>query len=278
MNPSEKPANANPTKRTTQGFIAGGLIGGLGGLIGLGGAEFRLPVLKGLFKLPTLEAVIFNKAMSLVVVATALLSRSVNIEWGLLFDQWAIAVNLLAGSLIGAWFAAGFAMKIPAATLDRIVFALLLGLAFVMIAEHVFQLHWLGGALVPDGPLRWFIGLIAGLIIGTVAAVLGVAGGELLIPTITILYGLDIKLAGSLSLAISLPTMLVGFARYTQSNSFAVLKREKGLFGGMTAGSLVGAVIGGLAIGFVAPSWLIILLAVVLLISAYKTFQHSKAH
>ena len=31
--------------RTSQGFVAGLLIGPLGGLIGLAGAEFRLPVL-----------------------------------------------------------------------------------------------------------------------------------------------------------------------------------------------------------------------------------------
>jgi len=267
-----------PLKRPIKGFIAGGLIGGLGGLIGLGGAEFRLPVLKGIFGLPTLEAIIFNKAMSLVVVATALLARSYHIEWATLGAQWPIALNLLLGSLVGAWFAAGVAMKIRAVTLDKIVFFLLIGLAFVMIAEQFFKLHWLGGALVPEGPVRWIIGIIAGLIIGIVAAVLGVAGGELLIPTITILYGLDIKLAGSLSLAISLPTMLVGFARYTQSGSFSVLQREKPLFIGMTAGSLIGAILGGLALGFIAPDWLIIALAAILLISAYKTFQHSRAH
>jgi len=47
--------------RAGQGLLAGGLIGTLGGLIGLGGAEFRLPVLVGLFRLDTLEAIIFNK-------------------------------------------------------------------------------------------------------------------------------------------------------------------------------------------------------------------------
>lgn len=44
---------------------------------------------------------------------------------------------------------------------------------------------------------------------------MGVAGGELLIPTIVLLYGTDIKIAGSLSLAVSLPTMLVAFARFS---------------------------------------------------------------
>ena len=54
---------------------------------------------------------------------------------------------------------------------------------------------------------------MAGLFIGSVAALTGVAGGELLIPTTVLLYGVDIKIAGNLSLAVSLPTMLVAFAR-----------------------------------------------------------------
>jgi hypothetical protein len=37
---------------------------------------------------------------------------------------------------------------------------------------------------------------------------MGVAGGELLIPTRVLLFGADIKLAGSLSLAVSLPTIV----------------------------------------------------------------------
>jgi hypothetical protein len=43
---------------------------------------------------------------------------------------------------------------------------------------------------------------------------MGVAGGELLIPTFVLLYAIAFKVAGSLFLAVSLPTMLVAFARY----------------------------------------------------------------
>ena len=57
-------------------FGSGALIGALGGLIGLGGAEFRLPVLIGGFGFAALEAVILNKAMSLIVVASALPFRA----------------------------------------------------------------------------------------------------------------------------------------------------------------------------------------------------------
>jgi uncharacterized membrane protein YfcA len=51
---------------------------------------------------------------------------------------------------------------------------------------------------------------------GVVASLLGVARGEFLIPTLVLLFGADINMAGSLSLAVSLPTMLVGFARYSR--------------------------------------------------------------
>jgi len=68
-------------------------------------------------------------------------------------------------------------------------------------------------AAMLTGLPQMLVGVIVGFIIGIIAALLGVAGGELLIPALVLLFGVDIKLAGSLSLAVSLPTMLVGFVR-----------------------------------------------------------------
>ena len=51
------------------------MVGLLGGMIGLGGAEFRLPLLIGVFGFVALQAVVMNKAMSLLVVLTALPAR-----------------------------------------------------------------------------------------------------------------------------------------------------------------------------------------------------------
>lgn len=260
--------------RTTQGVAAGGVIGALGGLIGLGGAEFRLPVLVGLFRLQTLEAVIFNKAMSLVVVTAALLFRGTAISPEVLWSYRSVAFNLLAGSLIGAWWAAGHAIALSRQTLDRIIMVMLALLALVMLSEAGFGLQAAGAPLVAAGPAQLVAGVLAGLGIGVVAALLGVAGGELLIPTIVLLYGLDIKLAGSLSLAVSLPTMLVGFFRYRRAGAFAVLGRERALFQGMAAGSLLGAALGSLLLGLVPGRWLTGLLGLILLVSAIKTFRH----
>ncbi|WP_410646555.1 hypothetical protein [Amycolatopsis sp. cmx-4-54] len=55
-------------------------------------------------------------------------------------------------------------------------------------------------------------GVPAGFGIGGVVAIMGVAGDELLIPTIMLLLAVDLELVGSLPLLISLPTMLVALA------------------------------------------------------------------
>lgn len=262
--------------RDWQAFGAGSLIATLGGLVGLGGAEFRLPVLVGLFRLGTLEAVILNKAVSLVVVGAALLFRATAISPAHLYVHVDVALNLLAGSLIGAWWAAGHAITMSRPWLNRIVMAMLVVLGVLMLWET-----WAGhpgsaAALLEPGPVRFLSGAVAGFVIGVFAALLGVAGGELLIPTIVLLFGLDIKLAGSLSLMVSLPTMLVGFARYTRADAFAVLREERHLLRWMVVGSVVGAAAGGMMLGLVPTRWLLGLLGAILLVSAVKTFQHSR--
>lgn len=262
-------------KRFLQGLGAGGAVATLAGLIGLGGAEFRLPILKGLFRLDTLKAVILNKATSLIVVFFALLFRSYEIPFEQIVEHKSIIINLLLGSVVGAWIAAGYAMKIDEQLLDRIIFILLLFLAGVLILEHWFlQDHQ--GALFDVPYLQIIAGILAGFGIGVVASLLGVAGGELLIPVIVLLYGVDIKLAGSLSLAISLPTMIVGFARYSRSQAFIVLQEERVLFISLAIGSIIGAAIGSAMLGVVSSNMLVLLLAVVLMISAYKIFHHQK--
>ncbi|WP_175857986.1 sulfite exporter TauE/SafE family protein [Burkholderia anthina] len=261
--------------RSGQGFVAGSMIGTLGGLIGLGGAEFRLPVLVGLFRLGTLEAVILNKAMSLVVVAAALIFRIKAIPLGQLAPHMDVALNLLAGSLVGAWWAAGHAITMPRLWLDRIIMVMLASLSLVMLSEAWFGLHDGAAPLFQSGAVRLVVGLVAGFGIGVVAALLGVAGGELLIPTIVLLYGVDIKLAGSLSLVVSLPTMIVGFARYTRSDSFAVLRAERALLRSMAVGSILGAALGGLLLGLVPTHLMMTLLGMILLVSSVKTFQHT---
>lgn len=260
-----------PVRSSISAFLAGGCVGTLGGLIGLGGAEFRLPLLIGLFAFVALEAVILNKTISLIVVASSLLFRSHVVPFEAVLSHYPIALTLLAGSVIGAWFGADLATKLDSRTLHRVIAVLLLAIAAVLLSAH--------DASAPSTPpfngvAQTVAGIGAGFLIGVVASFLGVAGGELLIPTLVLLFGLDIKLAGSMSLAVSLPTMLVGFARYSRDRSFAVIQRYRTIALAMAAGSIVGAYIGGLLLGLVPAAALIPLLAVILAFSSFKVWRH----
>ena len=61
---------------------------------------------------------------------------------------------------------------------------------------------------------------------------------------IVLLFPVDIKIAGSLALAISLPTMLVAFALYSRDRSFDVLRANTGFVLAMATGSINGTILG----------------------------------
>ncbi|MER8035146.1 sulfite exporter TauE/SafE family protein [Streptomyces hydrogenans] len=271
MAPDRTLASARATRSAPLVFGAGAAIGVLGGMIGLGGAEFRLPLLIGLFGFAALSAVILNKAMSLVVVLVALPARLVAVPLADVVARWPVAVNLLAGSLLGAWAGASWAVRMRTATLYKVLAALMVLMAAALVVTHTTTFGALG--LPPWAQIP--AGVAAGFGIGVVAAIMGVAGGELLIPTIVLLFGEDIKTAGSLSLLVSLPTMLVAFARYSRDGSFAVLGENLRFTAVMAAGSVAGAVLGGLLLGVFPDLLLIPLLAVVLLVSAAKLARHA---
>ncbi|WP_198954421.1 sulfite exporter TauE/SafE family protein [Kineosporia sp. R_H_3] len=251
-------------------FTAGAAVGILGGMIGLGGAEFRLPLLIGLFGFVALQAVIVNKALSLVVVASALPARLAAVPLHDLSPHWTVVVNLLAGSVVGAWLGASWATRMRSTTLYRVLAVLLVLIATALAANHLGTLTTLN---LPPA-VRVIVGLAAGTAIGVVAALMGVAGGELLIPTLVLLYGVDIKIAGSLSLAVSLPTMLAAFTRYSRDASFTVLRANTRFLTVMGAGSVTGTVIGGQLLGIAPAVLLVPVLIALLLASAIKVWTH----
>lgn len=269
MNTSTPFGGAGP--RHIQAFLAGAAVGTLGGLIGLGGAEFRLPLLIGMFGFVALAAVIMNKAMSLIVVASALLFRTRSVPAEQVLEHWQIIINLLGGSLLGACWGASWATRVRPRTLYRVIATLLVAIAVALLMHH-----WLPerGPPLLQGNVQTVAGVLAGFGIGVVASLLGVAGGELLIPTIVLLFAVDVKTAGSLSLAVSLPTMIVGFARYSRDGSFGVLRNNLPFLVAMAVGSLIGAWCGALLLGVVPGSVLLPLLALILLLSAWKVWRH----
>ena len=95
-----------------------------------------MPLLIGMFGFGALQAVILNKAMSLVVVASALPFRAAAVPFGEVAAHWPVIVNLLAGSLIGAWVGASWATRLASQTLFRVLAVLLVLIAVVLLFGH----------------------------------------------------------------------------------------------------------------------------------------------
>lgn len=250
-------------------FITGTLIGILGGLIGLGGGEFRLPVLVGYFKFTTLQGIIINLVVSTITVLFSFIFRSASIPLSDIGANYTVVINLLAGSIIGVFIGSRLATRIDTKKLNNIVFLLLVFLGIFMITHSLIHFNPLD--LTPI--IRIITGFLAGLLIGIVSSMLGVAGGELIIPTIIIVYAVGIKLAGSLSLCVSFPTLLMGIIKYRQNGEFKIVKSNLGFILFMAIGSVIGAFIGSRLLIGISAGTLQVILGAILLLSAIKIFR-----
>ena len=255
------------------GALGGGAaVGTLGGLIGLGGAEFRLPLLIGGFGFKARVAVPLNLLVSLVTVAAALASRLLFLEVSPLAAHALEILALLAGAMTAAWFGAGWLAAMSDRVLEPLIAALLLAIAVLLVAEAVLPTE-----LTLDPPAtagaKTALGLACGVVIGTVSSLLGVAGGELIIPVLVFLFAVDIKSAGTASLIISLPTVAIGLVRYWRAGAFGDRAALRGVAAPMAVGSVLGANIGAARAG-IAPSGVIkLLLGLVLAASALKLLR-----
>ena len=192
-------------------LAAGGVVGVLGGLIGLGGAEFRLPLLVGFFRYGLRPAVRLNLLMSLITVTVAAVTRLALGRADEVVGLVGVAVPLLAGGMAGAYLASSWLTRVTEAQLRAAIQALLFSIGTLLMAEAT--LSWESHGLPLGLAGRVVVGLVAGTVIGIVSSLLGVAGGELIIPTLILGFGVDVKAAGTASLLISLPTILVGLWR-----------------------------------------------------------------
>lgn len=232
-------------------FLTGAAIGVLGGLIGLGGAEFRLPLLLTVFGYATLPAVVVNLVVSLVTVVFSFIFRLKTISLDVIASNLSVVVNILAGSLIGSYFGARLATHIGERALRRMVVVLLVMLSLLLMSHELIADSGIG-QLTPL--LRVALGFLAGIAIGAVSSLLGVGGGggELIIPTIVLLFTVDIKLAGSLSLAISAPTILMGLDKYQRQLPDVFKNRTFIVW--MASGSICGSLAGSYILRHVAAT------------------------
>jgi hypothetical protein len=186
--------------RLAIGLLLSAAIGVSLGLIGGGGSVITLPVLVYVVGVPAHEAV----AMSLAVVgSTAIFSallhhRQRNVDWktGMLF----------AGSgIVSAFFGSRLTHRVSPPVLLLLFAGIMLVVATVMLTR--------GGHHEPQ-PHERRIGrsVAAGLFVGFLTGFLGVGGGFLIVPALTLFGGLSMKRAVGTSLFVIAINCAAGLA------------------------------------------------------------------
>lgn len=223
----------------------GSSTGLLAGLVGLGGAEERIPFLLYYLRLPLEDMLVANLLISF---ATSGLNFAVRINGGIWSLNAAyVSAAMIVGSIPGAYAGALLSHRASKRTLKRFI-ALLL--SFV-IARAIYGLIFIaaGSGQATMSTLDLILSVISGLGVGIISGSAGVAGGEYRIPVLTYLIGLPIKIAGTASQLVSLPTIAIALWRHKRLGF--VTRRSlvaASMLGipSVVAASLTGLFVGGL--------------------------------
>ena len=190
-------------------FAATGAAAGvLAGLFGVGGGLIMVPALA--FVLPhqgVAEAIYMQMAIgtSLAVIGATSISSTLSHHrrGGVL---WAAFVRLAPGLVLGALIGAAIADALLAATLQRIVG---IGALLVALQMAVDKKPGSGGKPLP-GPVELFG---AGTVIGGLSSLIGIGGGSLTVPYLS-LRGVEIRKAVGTSAACGMPIAWGGAAGF----------------------------------------------------------------
>jgi uncharacterized membrane protein YfcA len=221
-------------------LVTGFFTATLASLVGLGGAELRISFLLYLLKLSVREMVHTNMMISLLVSGTNLLLR---IQSGVYtYTAMVLAGAMMIGSIPGALLGAYLGHIVGERRLKLFIAGLLSVVVARLVVEHVGL-----PAVVPLHPslsaaVEFVLAVAFGFAIGGIAAFIGVAGGEYRIPVLMFIFGLPIKLAGTASQLVSIPTLVAGLVQHGRLQSFS--PRAWRTFFLMGMGSLVGVLLG----------------------------------
>ena len=175
--------------------------------------------------------------------------------------------------MASAFYGARLVPRLSNTHLVRMI-AVLLGVIGLLMITEAFLPIQPGDLLPPQTAVHFGAGVAIGIVVGLVSSILGVAGGELLIPTLILIFGADIKTAGSASILISLGVVLVGLFRHWKAKTIPLGRGAQRMTTAMAAGSIVGAILDGLGVAYAPVAFLKVLLGCVLLAAAGKTFAH----
>lgn len=197
--PRRAAARPVPLRRVIPVGLAAGL---LGGLFGVGGGLVIVPGLMAYAGFERRLAHGTSLAATLPIAVASLLTylSQDNVDW-------ALAACLTAGSIAGAIVGTRLLRVIPKRPLTLIFVATILATAFrLVIADDTVGRGELG--------VWGVLGLVTvGLVAGTLAGLLGIGGGVVMVPAMVVLYDVVPVVAKGSSVAVIVPTSIVGTVR-----------------------------------------------------------------
>lgn len=212
--------------RVVRGVLVGVAAGLASGLFGVGGGIVMVPALVALVHLDQRMA----HGTSLTAIVPIALAGAIGYATGGQVD-WAAAALTTVGALVGAPIGVTLLGRLPERQL-RIGFAVLLLLSAL-------RLLFVAGDGTGREALTVLLGLayaLTGLASGVLAGVMGVGGGIIMVPIFTILFGMPITLAKGTSLAVIVPTAVLGTIRNrAQGTTDLALGMVVGVAGVVTA-------------------------------------------
>ncbi|MEM3731700.1 MAG: sulfite exporter TauE/SafE family protein [Candidatus Bathyarchaeia archaeon] len=251
--------------RISAAVFFGFLMGAAAGLIGVGGGEFRIPILLYVIGLPVITAIAVNLLVGLLTVVVSFLRR---FQLGLLTGGGLnVALAMSLGSIIGAYLGALSTGKVSEKPLKRAlaIFLVIVGLKIGLepLIEIPFSLR-----LTPGIVEELILAVLVGVLIGVISGMLGVAGGEFRIPALIYLFGFNIVAAGTISLLVSIPTVAMGFVKH---RNMGHTNRNASIIATiMGVGSILGALVGASYASLVDENFLKMLLGTILILATVR--------
>lgn len=179
------------------------LVGAILGLVGAGGSIIAVPALvygTGLSPREAIPASLIIVGLSSIVAVLPRLRRGVD---------WTSAATVGAAGIPAAWLGAAVGRLLDAD-------ALLLAFAVLMVAAGVRMLVGGRRPVAPRRPallgIRIVRGIAVGLGVGLLTGMLGIGGGFIIIPALTLLLGLGMATAVGTSLVIIVVNALAGLS------------------------------------------------------------------
>lgn len=243
-------------------------VGGAVGLLGGGGSILTTPLLVYVLDFTPKEAI---TASLFVVGVTAIFGLVGHARAGRV--QWRTGLIFGGAGMTGAFIGGQVGSHLPG--------ALLLGAFSVMMG--VTALAMIRGRTTVEGAhlkrLPVFRIILDGLVVGLVTGLVGAGGGFLVVPALALLGGLPVPIAVATSLLVVAMKSFAGFAGYALqfgNGSLVSLNPETQINWNLTlivtAGAIVGALIGSRMVGKVHPEalrkgfgWFVLVMAVFIL-------------